>query len=115
MEPAGDSFVVAPSGCLQFYNQLSGTVRSFNYGSSSVLNGTRQLAGMNYGVCVNMFPGRYEPELVTYDSLRQLSNSVTHQFQLSTSKKSIFLLQFGSEGLKQLFSNFPVHYYTWCW
>ncbi|KAH1002401.1 uncharacterized protein LOC109541859 [Dendroctonus ponderosae] len=47
----------APSGCLQFYNQLSGTVRSFNYGSSSVLNGTRQLAGMNYGVCVNMFPG----------------------------------------------------------
>ncbi|XP_050300764.1 uncharacterized protein LOC126739230 [Anthonomus grandis grandis] len=47
----------APSGCLQFYNQLSGTVRSFNYGSSSLLNGTRQLAGMNYGVCVKPFPG----------------------------------------------------------
>ncbi|XP_066250378.1 cubilin-like [Euwallacea similis] len=47
----------APTGCLQFYNELSGTVRSFNYGSSSVLNGTRQLAGLNYGVCVNMFPG----------------------------------------------------------
>ncbi|XP_030765765.1 uncharacterized protein LOC115889829 [Sitophilus oryzae] len=47
----------APAGCLQWYESLSGTVRSFNYGSSSVLNGTRQLANMNYGVCVAMAPG----------------------------------------------------------
>ncbi|KAF7263973.1 hypothetical protein GWI33_000788 [Rhynchophorus ferrugineus] len=47
----------APSGCLQYYQSLSGTVRSFNYGTSSVLNGTRQLANMNYGVCVAMQPG----------------------------------------------------------
>lgn len=48
---------IAPTGCLQFYNELSGTVRSLNYGTSSVLSGTRQLAGLNYGICVNMFPG----------------------------------------------------------
>ncbi|KAL1517806.1 hypothetical protein ABEB36_001529 [Hypothenemus hampei] len=65
----------APSGCLQFYNQLSGTVRSLNYGSSSVLNGTRQLANLNYGVCVNMFPG--------YCSIQWSATSDLYGFSLS--------------------------------
>ncbi|CAG9769869.1 unnamed protein product [Ceutorhynchus assimilis] len=65
----------APSGCLQFYNTLSGTVRSFNYGSSSLLNGTRQLANMNYGVCVGMFPG--------YCSIRWSQSSDLYGFSVS--------------------------------
>ncbi|GJQ88051.1 hypothetical protein Trydic_g12973 [Trypoxylus dichotomus] len=54
----------APSGCLMYYTDLSGTVRSFNYGTtvSSYLlpsgqPGTRQLANTNYGICVRMVPG----------------------------------------------------------
>ncbi|XP_022920246.2 uncharacterized protein [Onthophagus taurus] len=54
----------APSGCLQYHTELSGTVQSFNYGStgSSSLNnigavGTRQLVNQNYGICVAMRPG----------------------------------------------------------
>lgn len=49
----------APSGCLQYHLNQNGVVRSFNYGSSanSVANtvgleGTRQLANMQYGICV---------------------------------------------------------------
>jgi hypothetical protein len=47
----------APTGCLQYYTALSGTVRSFNYGTTGLQNGTRQLANENYGVCVEMQPG----------------------------------------------------------
>ncbi|RZC33232.1 hypothetical protein BDFB_009129 [Asbolus verrucosus] len=36
---------------------LSDTVRSFNYGTTAPLTGTRQLANENYGVCVEMQPG----------------------------------------------------------
>lgn len=48
--------ILAPSGCLQYYWASSGIIQSFNYGSAanSALNsvgvdGTRQLANMNYG------------------------------------------------------------------
>ncbi|XP_060535593.1 uncharacterized protein LOC132707687 [Cylas formicarius] len=47
----------APTGCLQYYTATSGTVRSFNYGSTGITNGTRQLANLNYGVCIQMQPG----------------------------------------------------------
>ncbi|XP_064215817.1 uncharacterized protein LOC662398 isoform X2 [Tribolium castaneum] len=47
----------APTGCLQYYTALSGTVRSFNYGTTGPQTGTRQLANENYGVCVEMQPG----------------------------------------------------------
>lgn len=49
-----------------YYTALSGTVTSFNYGqtaASNVVNtvnntfGTRELANLNYGVCVEMQPG----------------------------------------------------------
>ncbi|XP_055376739.1 uncharacterized protein LOC129608957 [Condylostylus longicornis] len=52
---------LAPSGCLQYYFDTSGTVQSFNYGSaaSSALNsiglpGTRQIANQQYGICIRM-------------------------------------------------------------
>lgn len=49
-----------------YYSDVSGTVRSFNYDQSAnslspALNpgflGTRQLASMNYGICIRMAPG----------------------------------------------------------
>lgn len=56
----------APAGCLMYYTDLTGTVTSFNYGqtaASGVVNtvnntlGTRELANLNYGVCIEMQPG----------------------------------------------------------
>ncbi|KAJ8925003.1 hypothetical protein NQ315_001168 [Exocentrus adspersus] len=47
----------APSGCLQYYTDLTGTVNSFNYGSAGSQTGTRQLVNENYGVCVAMQAG----------------------------------------------------------
>lgn len=51
----------APSGCLQYYFEPQGTVQSFNYVSSgnSLLNsigvqGTRQIANHQYGICIRM-------------------------------------------------------------
>jgi hypothetical protein len=59
---------LAPTGCLMYYTDLTGTVNSFNYGTTlsgalvtNPMNmtrpGTRQLANENYGVCVQMQPG----------------------------------------------------------
>ncbi|XP_036336598.1 uncharacterized protein LOC118746796 [Rhagoletis pomonella] len=54
----------APSGCLQYYMDTSGTVSSFNYDSAanSLTNsigvpGTRQIANQQYGICVRMGAG----------------------------------------------------------
>ncbi|KAK4873091.1 hypothetical protein RN001_015120 [Aquatica leii] len=52
-----DSTSRAPTGCLMYYTATSGTVRSFNYGETVTPGQTRQLANMNYGVCI-----RTEPE-----------------------------------------------------
>ncbi|KAL1517807.1 hypothetical protein ABEB36_001530 [Hypothenemus hampei] len=65
---ACDCPTLAPAGCLQYYTELTGTVRSFNYGTAmngavvqydnaTTVVGTRQLANTNYGICVNMQPG----------------------------------------------------------
>lgn len=48
---------LAPSGCLMYYTSLSGTVRSFNYGTTGNAAASRQLVNQNYGVCVAMQPG----------------------------------------------------------
>lgn len=53
--------VIAPSGCLQYFNSTSGTVQSFNYGTAGLQNGTRQIAGLNYGICIAMLPGNETP------------------------------------------------------
>ncbi|XP_019870330.2 uncharacterized protein LOC109598852 [Aethina tumida] len=63
----------APTGCLQYFTSLTGTVNNFNYGTGINGNlvtqnidgndqpiavpGTRQMANENYGVCVQMQPG----------------------------------------------------------
>ncbi|KAJ3636082.1 hypothetical protein MTP99_008921 [Tenebrio molitor] len=54
----------APIGCLMYYTGLTGTVNSFNYGTSgneidptTGLPGTRELVNENYGVCIAMIPG----------------------------------------------------------
>ncbi|XP_039763573.1 uncharacterized protein LOC120636252 [Pararge aegeria] len=55
---------IAPNGCLQYYTGVSGTIRGFNYGtaantalSASLVTGTRQLANLNYGICIRMEAG----------------------------------------------------------
>ncbi|XP_050301592.1 uncharacterized protein LOC126739816 [Anthonomus grandis grandis] len=65
---ACDCPTLAPAGCLQYYTELTNTVRSFNYGTQingavvsygngTTVAGTRQLANTNYGICVYMQPG----------------------------------------------------------
>merc|ERR1719369_1343629 len=45
----------APAGCLQFYNETSGTIRSFNFKSPALteVEGTRQIRNLNYGICIS--------------------------------------------------------------
>lgn len=56
--------IPAPKGCLQYYLEDSGAVKSLNYatGSNNNLNsigveGSRQLASTNYGICVRASGG----------------------------------------------------------
>lgn len=58
------SYFVAPSGCLQYYTRPSGIVRSFNYASSPNsrpsavgVEGSRQIANLNYGICIEAESG----------------------------------------------------------
>ncbi|CAG9558262.1 unnamed protein product [Danaus chrysippus] len=55
---------IAPNGCLQYYTGMTGTINSFNYGtaantalSASLVTGTRQIANLNYGICIRMEAG----------------------------------------------------------
>lgn len=50
---------IAPSGCLQYHYGSSGIIRSFNYNpspnarlNSIGVDGTRQIAGLSYGICI---------------------------------------------------------------
>ncbi|KAK7864646.1 hypothetical protein R5R35_012418 [Gryllus longicercus] len=60
-----DSPSRAPVGCLMYYTETTGTVKSFNFGTAANpspgpfvgVAGTRELANLNYGVCVRMNPG----------------------------------------------------------
>lgn len=56
--------IPAPNGCLQYYTGTTGTINSFNYGtaantalSASLVTGTRQIANLNYGICIRMEAG----------------------------------------------------------
>ncbi|XP_077265998.1 uncharacterized protein LOC143899525 isoform X1 [Temnothorax americanus] len=53
--------VLAPNGCLQYYKTVSGTVMSFNFGTTENVRapqiGTRQMVNHRYGVCVRMALG----------------------------------------------------------
>ncbi|CAK1588200.1 unnamed protein product [Parnassius mnemosyne] len=55
---------IAPNGCLQYYTGTTGIINSFNYGttsntglSASLVTGTRQIANLNYGICIRMEAG----------------------------------------------------------
>ncbi|XP_030031849.2 uncharacterized protein LOC115448536 [Manduca sexta] len=55
---------IAPNGCLQYYTGIMGTINGFNYGtaantalSASLVTGTRQIANLNYGICIRMEAG----------------------------------------------------------
>jgi len=54
-----DSSYRAPTGCLQYYTETSGTVSSFNFDSAgpTTTPGTRQISNTDYGVCVEMADG----------------------------------------------------------
>lgn len=53
-----DSRYRAPVGCLQYYTETNDLIRSFNYdGSASSIGTTRQIANMNYGVCIRRADG----------------------------------------------------------
>lgn len=49
----------APAGCLQYYTETSGTVSSFNFkqDAPTLTDGTREIADLDYGVCVQMADG----------------------------------------------------------
>ena len=53
--------MLAPVGCLQYYNGASGMVQSFNYmqdiGTPANLEGVNHLANLNYAACVRMESG----------------------------------------------------------
>ncbi|XP_068216085.1 uncharacterized protein [Palaemon carinicauda] len=53
-----DSRYLAPSGCLQYYTESVGNVKSFNFLPESLKDtATSQIANHNYGVCVKRMPG----------------------------------------------------------
>ena len=56
-----DATYKAPNGCLQYYDSVTGTITSFNYGTTQNPReppiGTRQIANTNYGVCIRMAQG----------------------------------------------------------
>lgn len=66
-------FQTAPSGCLQYHPNPSGIIRSFNYAPSANsmpnsvgVEGSRQIANLNYGICVAAQSGSCS---VTYSPL----------------------------------------------
>lgn len=72
----------APPGCLQYYSGITGDIYSFNYGTGAnpalnaamSLTGSRQLASMNYGICVQRAAGRCT---ITYKLVSNRSNAFT--------------------------------------
>ncbi|XP_008558691.1 uncharacterized protein LOC103579154 [Microplitis demolitor] len=74
---ACDSPWRAPNGCLQYYKTITGTVTSFNYGTTTnsrvstplLIPGTRQMQNLNYGVCIRMALGYCTIEWSQSDTL----------------------------------------------
>lgn len=87
--------MIAPNGCLMYYTGVSGTVRSFNYGSTpniatamSGLTGTRQIANHNYGICIRMEAG--------YCSIRWSQTADPYSFTVSDNTESTDLPLLGT-------------------
>ncbi|KYN08528.1 hypothetical protein ALC62_00512 [Cyphomyrmex costatus] len=70
---ACNSVCRAPNGCLQYYKTVSGTVMSFNFGTTENVRapqiGTRQMVNHRYGVCVRMALGYCNIEWSQVDTL----------------------------------------------
>jgi hypothetical protein len=56
---------LAPVGCLQYYLEPSGAIRSFNYAmeepaqvNSIGVTGSRQIANLDYNICIKTQPGK---------------------------------------------------------
>ncbi len=47
----------APNGCLQYYMQASGQVKSFNYKIDVTGDNPNHLANLNYAICIRMESG----------------------------------------------------------
>lgn len=72
--------ISAPSGCLQYYYNPSGVIRSFNYSPSPSgglnaigVEGTRQIANLRYGICIQATSSCS----ITYSILSSDPNSFT--------------------------------------
>ena len=48
---------LAPSGCLQYYTEASGSFRSFNYQANAVSIGPSHLSNLNYAICFRIENG----------------------------------------------------------
>jgi len=76
-----NSALIAPAGCLQYYSASSGIIQSFNYGSAANsaqnsvgVDGTRQIANLNYGICIGTAPDQCS---ITYSTLSSDTYSFT--------------------------------------
>lgn len=72
--------ISAPSGCLQYYYNPSGVIRSFNYSPSPSgglnaigVEGSRQIASLRYGICIQAASSCS----ITYSVLSSDPNSFT--------------------------------------
>lgn len=72
--------ISAPSGCLQYHLTPNGVIRSFNYSpspngqlNSIGVEGTRQLASLSYGICIQAISSCS----ITYTVLSSDVNSFT--------------------------------------
>ena len=50
-------YILAPSGCLQYYTQASGQFKSFNYKTDVIGDGPNHLANLNYAICFRIENG----------------------------------------------------------
>ncbi|KAG0716800.1 hypothetical protein GWK47_008838 [Chionoecetes opilio] len=74
---ACDSEYRAPVGCLQYYTEHSNIISSFNFDGAATDTDTRQLADMDYGVCIRRADNYCSVAWVAYALAGQYSFSMT--------------------------------------
>lgn len=93
--------IAAPAGCLQYHMNPSGVVRGFNYSPSANslpngvgVEGTRQLANLAYGICVNIGVGQCS---ITWSTL----SSDIYSFTLTGDVGAVDPTLLGTSSLQQ--------------
>jgi len=90
----------APAGCLQFFNETSGTITSFNYRSQMFTDSndvaTRQIRKLNYGICISSKVG-YCDVTWTQSTSSDRSFSVSGDSLSSVNKTAIIPAVTGTE------------------